>query len=719
MPLEKIEQWKRLLKEHTVFFRRAKTLLLVLIAATFAVALYLSVNLALLLYSNNNAVNTRAVNAAKGDARKVDRVARNIERAVKDLSLAAEKGGGDEKNLTDLLSSQRAGVACRYSISFLSEADSTALCSKLSSAGRARIRQLMDMRVIGKSDARQAGGAALKEGWQKAAWDQRQKAVKVSYQQPLYGASAAGRKVQTGVVSAKVSIDDFQTALNFQNPGQDACRFLVDGDGLALDHPTKSLVINNFQLLDYAKGNYTPANSKALQRAFKEREAVSISDKNIINKQNTLLRLEPVASTGWFTCFELLADEVTVSDSVLKQQLMQLLGAMTLSLVLSGLYYVLLSSSTEQLHKRLRHYSWFLSLLFTAGLIGLWVLQITKGAASPNEDNCITTTAQIEQFKNEQTGKAQLTQSAPPKFIQTGVMVSSAGISEPNETADVYGTIWQRIPAGMDVKEVTGFLFPDQVETKVYEIYRMEENGFTVVGWNFCTRLQQDFSSSMYPFDRISIKIRLRQPKKFESIVFIPDIASYKIISPTAKSMVPADFAIPGWRLDNTYFNFSEQSYNIDYGRRTLLGSHVMKDLVLNINLARDWLSTFISLMIPIFIIMAILYSGVYMITNDLDTRESFSFDANEATAVGSAFTIFLVISIQSVRIQVIPVNVLYIEKIYFMIYLAMMLNVFLAVGITRKKGFLCSYKHGIFFRYLYWPLYCGLFFLITLISFY
>ncbi|MEI8033387.1 MAG: hypothetical protein WCH05_08585 [Chlorobiaceae bacterium] len=688
-------------------------------SAAFAVVVYFSVNLGFLLYSNSNAVNTRAIDGAKADSRKVDKLARSIEQTVRELTLAAGKGDGSEKTLIELLSDKRAGVSCRYSIIFLSGADSSAFVKSVSSQGSARIRHLMDMKVIGKAGAPLASAPAIKEGWQKAGWDQSEKAVIVKYQRQLYTVSAAGRKVPAGVVSASISIDDFQKAIDYKSLGHDGCRFIVDGDGLTLDHPNKNLVINNFQLLNYAQENYTAANSNNLQRAFKDKAGVSIVDKNIINRQNTFLRLEPVASTGWFTGLELLADEVTVPDSVLKVQLMQLVGSLIVFFMLLGLYYVLQSSSTAAFHKRLSHYAWLASLLFTAGLIGLWVIQITRGSASPYEDNCITSVAQIEQFKKEQTGKAGLTQAAPPKFIQTGVMVSSAGISEPNETADVYGTIWQRIPAGMDPKEVTGFMFPDQVETKVYEIYRMEENGFTVIGWNFCTRLQQDFSSSLYPFDRINIKIRLRQPKKFESIVFIPDIASYKMISPSAKPMVPADFAIPGWRLDNTYFNFSEQSYNIDYGRRALLGSHVMKDLVLNISLERDWLSTFISIMVPIFIIMGILFSGVYMITNDLDTRESFSFDAKEATAVGSAFTIFLVISIQSVRIQVIPVNVLYIEKIYFSIYFAMMLNVILAIAITRKRGFLCTYKHGLFFRYLYWPLYCGLFFLITFISFY
>ena len=208
------------------------------------------------------------------------------------------------------------------------------------------------------------------------------------------------------------------------------------------------------------------------------------------------------------------------------------------------------------------------------------------------------------------------------------------------------------------------------------------------------------------------------QPKKFGSTIFVPDIASYKITSPTTNPMVSDGFSISGWNVNNTYFNFSEQADNIDYGRRTLLESPSVKNLTLNINIERDWLSSVVSMMIPIFIIMVILFSGVYMITHERDS-ESFSFDANEATAIGTAFTMFLVVTIQSVRIQVVPQGILYIEKIYFMIYFAMLINVIFVVAITKQSGFLFTYKHGIFYRYLYWPLYSGILYLITLVSFY
>ncbi len=718
MSLDQLKQWTP--KYDSGRHQKVKVVVRLLIGIAFALLMYFSINLAFQYFSANKSVSTKAVNTARSGARKIDTMAKGIERTVRDIAFVAGKKEVNENDLLTILTDKGKKIPCRYSISFFSDSESSAVYKRLVSVDS--LKSMVDMTVSETSDS--SGGlphselAGMTDGWQKAAWNKSDKAVVLNYQQRLYTTSGSGEKKLIGAVSAKISVDDFLKSLDFQTLGQNSYRFLVSGDGVMLDHPDKDLVISNFKLLEHAKSTYTAENSSDLLHAFKAKAGASIFEKSIITGQKTLFRVEPVASTGWFVGIALIVDELTVPNGILKQQLMELLSAFIFFLALLGIYFILLSSSSEVFHKRIKQYSWVVSCLFIAGLVGILALYITKGANSPYEDNCITTFSEIDQYKKEQTDKALRTQSSPPQFIQTGITINSLSVSEPNEMAEVYGTMWQRIPLGLDPKEVGGILFPDQIETKMYESYRMEENGFLVIGWSFCTRLQQDLKSSLYPFDRYIVKIRMCQPKKFASIIFVPDLASYKITSPTTNPMVCDGFSISGWNVNNTYFNFSEQPDNIDYGRRTLVESPIVKDLALNITIEREWLSSVMSMMIPIFIIMVILFSGVYMITHENDA-ESFSFDANEATAIGTAFTMFLVVTIQSVRIQVIPQGILYIEKIYFLIYFAMLINVIFVVAITKKSGFLFTYRHGIFYRYLYWPLYTGLFYIVTLASFY
>ena len=149
------------------------------------------------------------------------------------------------------------------------------------------------------------------------------------------------------------------------------------------------------------------------------------------------------------------------------------------------------------------------------------------------------------------------------------------------------------------------------------------------------------------------------------------------------------------------------------------MGGAGLEELVMVISISRDWIGSFVSVLIPVIAIFSILYSSIYMITNDADGRKVFNFDAMRTSAIGSAFTLFLVIAIQNIRGTIIPEEILYVEKIYFLIYFAILANVVIAIRVTEKRGFFLSHKNGFIVRYLFWPLYMALLYVITLIEFY
>ena len=127
MPLDQLEQWKPLLKKDSALYHRVKVLVLLLTALAFAVLIFFSVNLAFLFYSSKDDINTRAIKAAAADSHKIDNMARNIERTVRDITLAASEKEFNENNLIGILSEKRSSVPLRYSISFLSDADSSSV----------------------------------------------------------------------------------------------------------------------------------------------------------------------------------------------------------------------------------------------------------------------------------------------------------------------------------------------------------------------------------------------------------------------------------------------------------------------------------------------------------------------------------------------------------------------------------------------------------------
>ena len=125
MSFDKIEQWITLLKDNKFLYRRIKVSLLLLTGIAMSVLMYLTANLAILLYTNNNDINARSINTAKADSRQVDTMTKSIERKVRDIIRILGEPDGNEKKLIALLSDKPNNLPGRYSISFLSDADSS------------------------------------------------------------------------------------------------------------------------------------------------------------------------------------------------------------------------------------------------------------------------------------------------------------------------------------------------------------------------------------------------------------------------------------------------------------------------------------------------------------------------------------------------------------------------------------------------------------------
>ena len=62
-----------------------------------SVLMYLTANLAILLYTNNNDINARSINTAKADSRQVDTMTKSIERKVRDIIRILGEPDGNEK----------------------------------------------------------------------------------------------------------------------------------------------------------------------------------------------------------------------------------------------------------------------------------------------------------------------------------------------------------------------------------------------------------------------------------------------------------------------------------------------------------------------------------------------------------------------------------------------------------------------------------------------
>lgn len=696
---------------------------ILMILATLIVLLLLAGELFISLDKNYKAIEAKAINGTMTDARHISNYAKMIEGGTAQIEALFSEETFDKNKLIDLISHHQIDNPWKCSITlYLNENGAEIRDQLLNKPELEQVFKRINSRVFDSASkyAFQTNTLEHKQtaGWQKAQWSNEEHSMTVCFQRALHKKDSSGHDIQIGMVAAQMNISQLNQVLNHRDMGSYGYRFIEEGDGTTISHPNKELLVSKLNFINNAKKAYSVDNQKLIQHAFADRAPVTILTNNIISQQISLIRLEPVPGIGWVTGITLVTQELSLPNSILKKYYINILTTASILLLLSGIYFFLYTLSGSGL-STIKGLAWFSSGVFFIALIIIWFLQINFTSESPYADQCITTLPQIEQYKKEHIENARKGQKPLPEFIQIGAFARAARIDESLETVDLYGIIWERIPDDINIEKAVGIKFPDEIETTLKEEYRLKENGCTVVGWSFKTKIRQDFKTSNYPFDRVSIRLRIRPARDFTSITFVPDIESFKIISPSACKLVADNFHIPGWQLNNTYFKLYQHTYGIDYGLRTANGDHYYRDILLNMTFARDWVSSFMTVLIPIFVIFGILYSGIHMITNGTELRRLFNFDAMRTSIIGATFIIFLVIAIQNIRGKVVPDEILYVEKIYFIIYFAILANIMVAIGVTEQRNFfLFRYRDGLIFRYLYWPFYLGILYILTLYSF-
>lgn len=680
--------------------------------------------LVMLHYGNTLAIETRAVNGTMADVRRLHKLVWAIEHTIGEVVAAARDEQVEEKRLISLLYNRNRDMPCRYTVNFVfDEVQDSRVGEMLLQESLGKVLRMIDVKLYTDpglyAEWARVNVADRDAGWKPAFWSEVEQEVVVSYQQPLFEPDGEGRMLRTGMVTVRMPFRELLDALDAQDIGSYGYRFVVDSRGVTLAHPDMLRVSGGRNILKYARQHYSSWNAGKLERALTEGGPLTLVTGNAITGQKSLLRFEPVGETGWLVGMSLVTGELGVPGPVLKRHMLQVLTALVAFIVLLLFMVYFQRGAMDGGNSRLMKLTVGLSLVFLVGLVAVWVLEIALGASSPYEDGAVTSMSQVELFKGAQERMAKERQEGMPGFVETGVLLRSARLDEAGEVADVDGIVWQRIPGELEGRDAEGVGFPDAIQSSFEEVYRLEEDDAAVVGWRFQAKVRQDFKTDIYPFDRIAVQLRLRPKAEFGSVLFVPDLESYSILSPSSRSLVADVFEVPGWHVDNTYYRFSSQIPTIDYGRRSLLHRPVLRDLELIVSLSRDWLSSFVSVLIPVFVIFAILFSSIYMITNDEKSRKLFNFDAMRTSVIGAALTLFLVIAIQNLRGRVIPEDVLYVEKIYFLIYFAILANITIAIGVTEGTGRLLSYRNGYYMRFVYWPFYTGMLYLVTLLSFY
>ena len=263
-------------------------------------------------------------------------------------------------------------------------------------------------------------------------------------------------------------------------------------------------------------------------------------------------------------------------------------------------------------------------------------------------------------------------------------------------------------------------LLPDADNPKLTEIYRRDDSGFEVVGWDFSADLREDFYYETYPLDRQEVWVKMIHPDFHQKVFLIPDLESYTITNPFARPGVNADLVLPGWTVLGSYFDFRLANYSANFGHSSFNENEQVPELYFNALVRRNILEPFISRIIPLLVALSMLFAMLLIGSKSHERRAVFGFTAMDVLLGCSGLFFVVIFAHMSLREALSPSSIMYFEYFYFATYVAFLfvsINSILFASHLNIKAI--QYEDNLIPKLVFWPVFTSVLMAVTVLVFY
>ncbi len=540
-------------------------------------------------------------------------------------------------------------------------------------------------------------------------------ALMTTYSVPFHKTDpATNSKVPIGVVALDISLDEVKKIVESIDLGSGGYGAVISKKGIYLYHPSYEFVRDRKTVREVAAKFNDRDRVLAAEKALTGERGL-IDHKSVTTGYSSWLAFEPIPSTNWSLHGTFIKDDVPVDFDVMRRQLMRVvLASMIFFLSLLSLVLKIYQGDNGKLWKA----SAIGSAIFLAGIGLVWQLALSYDSDVQVKGTKIGARINLANFVHSYDRKSVDAQGTAPLYVPTGIFVHSMEFSGVNKLM-VNGFIWQKYNDTFTGIE-RGFLLPDAVdEAAIKQVYSGKAGNATVIGWHFSATLYEHFDYSSYPVDHETIKIRIAPKDMGKNVVFIPDLDSYKLLSPGVLPGLDKEFVLPDWKIKGTFFELRSRAYNTNFGIKSHLGQDSFPMLYFNITIVRNLMDAFIRNMTPLIIVVLLLFAVMFISTEERMSKK-FSMDIGENLVfVGSMFFV-LVFTHISTRARIPTQEIFYLEYFYFTMYIALLwVPISSILFVTGSNMFYVQYKDNLISKLLYWPLILGGLFAISFITFY
>ncbi len=538
----------------------------------------------------------------------------------------------------------------------------------------------------------------------------------IDYGIPFYYTAGPNKGKVKGTITMSFVTSGFKSMILSLSLGKTGYGLITSTEGTYLSHPVNDYI--GTTNLKETSENETNTVLKKAYNALLEGQSGNVERASDDNNDTELFFYDKIPSNGWGIGLVFSKNELLGSKAALNHRYIKLtLFFSAFLLIIIAIYF-----NKDYLD---RQEIWQLSILATVLLIfNILLIGYLEHTGSrrinTSESPPIADVSSLGSFINKQQTRRRelkLPESTP---IPTGMFIERMAF-ENSYNLNIGGRIWQKYPLNLVETISEGFRLPQTSPfaeaSFIEEVSRKEIKGiagkpdYLLISWDFRVTVQQYLNYENFPFDKRHISLDIVPISNEDHLVFTPDLASYEFTNPTRKPGLNQNVIVSGNNIMKSYFNYSVASYDTDfgYGAKTLFEE--VPILHYNIDLRRILLNTFVTYLIPIFVVLIMMYI-LLIACSKTEERQGII----EAMA---AFFFVLIFSHIDLRKEIITADLIFMEYFYFVTYLMIILTTWNLITYAKNKSHIFDFNENQVFKAVYFPFFFLAMLIITLSKFY
>jgi cache domain-containing protein len=546
----------------------------------------------------------------------------------------------------------------------------------------------------------------VKAGWGEPYFGAATKTLVVGYQSPFFRPGDPQQQ-PIGVVRINLSLAGVRSLVSAVSVGRTGYGFLLSSQGVYLSHPLEQYVTKRFDALP---GTGSQTERDAVERALKG-TASETDEISTVNGQQVMRVLQPIPVTGWVLGVAFFKDELTLESQEVRRAYMSI---MMCALLLAFGVTLVSFRVHEGLHRKLWSAAITLGALLAVGIFAMWWLTLNYPDRNGETSTPILDSAGLQKFVMPHLEKAAASPAGAPLEIPTGVLVRTIRLVDANNVV-VSGDVWQRIPRAARDTIAPGVVMPDAESTSFDPISTRQAGDDDVLGWMFRASLREPSQwSSKYPFDRALVRVRMMPKASTRPAILVPDLPSYRLLTPSTLPGIEASLILPGWRLDHSYFSYLAQD-PATVAMRNGQDKALPYDLVFNVVAQRRFLDPFISSILPIIVIVCLLFGLLIVGSKQATKVTATGFKATDVVRASAALLFPALIAQVNLRSKVGASELIYVEYFYFILYASILAVAANAIVFTLSASGIVHLRDNLVPKLLFWPAIVGACFAVSL----